>query len=242
MTRQITYLCHLLIGPHVQPVDAEVTLVILVVDHLDDADLPRFHEIVVEVELTSADRWISTFPGHESAFADLKAHSEQAGGIARSFIHTRAHGDPVELFLMAMAWGYRPKDYGPARTLAVLDQDGADLKIAAIVEATRTDGAAAGWHALLNTHKITGLNMSFGTKLLYFAGYTTDHRPRPLILDQRVRASLNRPDVAPGTVPPKPRRVQQDDYVRYLELAEAWAAETDWNQEPDVVEFALFTG
>ena len=143
---------------------------------------------------------------------------------------------------MAMAWGYRPKDYGPRRTRAILDQYGADEKIAAIVDATRNDGAAAGWHALLNTHRIAGLNMSFGTKLLYFAGYTTDHRPRPLILDERVRASLNRSDVAPGTLPPMGRRVQEDDYVRYLELAEAWAAEQDWNQVPDVVEFALFMG
>jgi hypothetical protein len=34
------------------------------------------------------------------------------------------------------------------------------------VNASRLRRRAAGWHALLNTHKITGLNMSFGTKLL----------------------------------------------------------------------------
>ncbi|MDA2895504.1 nucleoside triphosphate pyrophosphohydrolase [Mycolicibacterium sp. BiH015] len=183
------------------------------------------------------DRWTATFKGREHAHADLRAHSAEAGGIARNFIHARAGGDPVELFLIAMAWGYRPKDYGPARTQAVLQADGAEEKIAAIVQATREDGAAAGWHALLVKHKITGLNMAFGTKLLYFAGYATEHRPRPLILDARVRASLQ--NFAPGTVPAR-GLVRQADYLRYLDLAEQWASDPGWKQAPDVVEYGLF--
>lgn len=187
------------------------------------------------------ERWIGTFVGHENVHAVLAAHSQEAGGIARRFIHDRSDGDPVDLFLMAMAWGYQPKDYGPARTQRVLASEGAEEKIRAIVNATRFDGAEAGWHALLNTHKIDGLNMSFGTKLLYFAGYTTGHRPRPLVLDERVRASLNRPDVAPGTVPAR-GLVYRADYIRYLDLAETWASDPEWKQEPDVVEHALFAG
>jgi hypothetical protein len=34
-----------------------------------------------------------------------QAHSNEAGGIARHYIHAHADGDPVELFLMATAWG-----------------------------------------------------------------------------------------------------------------------------------------
>lgn len=182
------------------------------------------------------DRWIATFAGREAAHRALAEHSAEANGIARRFIHAQANGDPVDLFLMAMAWGYKPRDYGPHRTGKVLDADNAEAKLRAIVDATRAHGATAGWHALF-THKITGLNMSFGTKLLYFAGYTTSHRPRPLVLDERVRASLD--EIAPGTVPPT-GRVVQADYLRYLELAESWASEPYWKQEPDVVEYALF--
>lgn len=198
------------------------------------------HDVDAQRVKWVSERWIDTFAGHESTHAELVAHSEAAGGIARQFIHDRSAGDPVDLFLMAMAWGYRPKDYVPTRTRAVLDQDGAAQKIGAIVEATRSGGAAAGWHALLNTYKINGLNMSFGTKLLYFAGYTAGLRPRPLVLDERVRASLNRPDVAPGIVPPT-GLVRKANCVRYLELAEEWAADPAWRQEPDVVEYGLFS-
>ena len=182
-------------------------------------------------------RWKDVFKGHKAAYKALMDHSEEAGGITRSFIHGQAPGDPVDLFLMAMAWGYRPKDYGTTRTESILEQDGAARKIAAIVDATRHEGAAAGWSALLGTHRIKGLNMAFGTKLLYFAGYTTEHRPRPLVLDQRVRKALQ--TFAPGTVPAK-GTVWKPDYLRYLELAEEWAAEPTWAQQPDVVEYALF--
>ncbi len=169
-------------------------------------------------------RWKNAFAGHEAAYKALIEHSKEAGGIARSFVHAQASGDPVDLFLMAMAWGYRPKDYGTARTEQILQQDRAEEKIAAIVHATRHDG-------------IKGLNMAFGTKLLYFAGYFAEHRPRPLVLDQRVRNSLQ--TLAPGTVPRK-GKVWTADYLRYLNLAEDWAAEPTWAQEPDVVEYALF--
>ncbi|MFW3122964.1 hypothetical protein MMAG44476_34811 [Mycolicibacterium mageritense DSM 44476 = CIP 104973] len=183
------------------------------------------------------ERWVGVFAGHEEAHADLAAHVQQAGGIARSFLHAQSQRDPVDLFLMTMAWGYQPKDYGPQRTAAVLGREGAADSIAAIVELTRNKGAAAGWNALLNTHKITGFGMSFGTKLLYYAGYTTEQRPRPLVLDERVRAALA--VTAPGTVPAT-GLVRKADYLRYLELAEQWADDPLWQQEPDVVEYALF--
>ena len=184
----------------------------------------RYNRAAVEAQRVEwvPDRWLNAFSGHEEAHAALRAHSD---------------GGAVDLFLMAMAWGYRPKDYGPSRTKAILDEEFAEEKIEAIVEATRREGAAAGWSALLSTHKIRGLNMSFGTKLLYFAGYTTEHRPRPLILDERVRATLQK--VAPATVPAT-GLVLKADYLRYLDLAEQWASEPTWLQEPDVVEFALF--
>ncbi len=185
------------------------------------------------------ERWTAVFEGHEPAHRKLAAHSEAEAGIARKFIHKRADGDAIDLLLMAMAWGYDPNDYGPHRVQAILGTDGAENKIRSIVAITRAEGAGAGWHALLNTHKIDGLNMSFGTKLIYFAGYSTDHRPRPLVLDKRVGRALNEPDIAPGAVP-LTGLVRQADYLRYLERAEQWASDPTWQQTPEVVEYALW--
>ena len=39
---------------------------------------------------------------------------------------------------------------------------------------------------------------------------------------------------------PAKGKVLKADYLRYLDLAEEWAAETTWAQEPDAVEYALF--
>ena len=191
-------------------------------------------------EQWAPDRWLRAFRGREDAHEALRQHSEQSGGITRDFIHAYADGgDPVALFLMAMAWGFPAKGYGPARTEKILAEPGAEGKIEAIVSATRKDGAAAGWHALLVTHKIKGLEMAFGTKLLYFAGYTAGHELRPLILDRQVRRALQ--DLAPDTVPGERRTVHQADYVRYLQLAEELSSNPAWDQEPDGVEFALFS-
>ncbi|MFJ6099112.1 MULTISPECIES: hypothetical protein [Actinomycetes] len=181
--------------------------------------------------------WRTTFADHGEALTQLAHHAHTEGGIARAYIHHRADTDPIELFLISMVWGYGKVGYGPRRISDILNQVGAVDKLRAIVETTSNDGAAAGWNALLNTHRIGGLDMSFGTKLLYFAGYTTDHRPRPLILDNVVRTALQ--DAAPGTVPAS-GRVHRDDYIRYLQLAEDWAADPEWNVEPDVIEYALF--
>lgn len=82
--------------------------------------------------------------------------------------------------------------------------------------------------------------MSFGTKLLYFAGYTTAHRPRPLILDENVRWSLSLPQIAPGLVPQR-AVVREPHYLNYLERAEIWSSDPSWDQEPHVVEYGLFS-
>lgn len=180
------------------------------------------------------DAWRHTFLGYEKAFEDLIGHVEAIGGIKRDYVHERAGGDPVELFLLSMAWGYGTVGYGPSRVSRILRQPSAPSELAAIVRATREHGAEEGWKALLHTHRIKYFGMAFGTKLLYFAGYSTESRPRPLILDAFVRRALHK--LTDLDMPSK-GLVHLDDYRRYLNLAEQSAGE---DRGPDVLEYALF--
>lgn len=209
--------------------------------HRVPAPLLRYKRSDVAGQIVKLDvtRWRDVFIGREALHHDLVEHVRTTGGICRSFIHERSRGDAVGLFLLAMAWGYEDVGYGPYRTRQILTLPKSDQSIRRIVEVTQSSGVEAGWDVLFGECRLNGLNLSFGTKLLYFAGYKTDHRPRPLILDDRARWSLY--DLKRGTVPAPGRgTVTKGDYLRYCHLAEVWASDLCWKQEPDVVEYGLY--
>jgi len=157
------------------------------------------------------------------------------GGIRLSFVHSYADDDPIDLFYAAMAWGYATTNVRFPIQRALLQDPPVD-KIASIVDLTRRSGAEAGWHALHNRHKIGGLSYAFGTKILYFAAYHLDWRPRPLILDLNVLLALH--DAGTGILAGV--GVRRADYIAYLELAETRSADPSWDGSPEVAEFGLF--
>ena len=68
------------------------------------------------------------------------------------------------------------RDLGQEARLAAPSQQLTDLR----------DGQQFGVAAFRVDHRVRGLGQSFGSKLLYFAGYQRSPRPRPLILDRYV--------------------------------------------------------
>ena len=146
------------------------------------------------------------------------------GSIRREFVHSYSDRDAVELFYVTMAWGFGATNVRWPGQQAILN-DPPRSKIEGIVKAVRTDGAEAGWRALYGHHRITGLGYAFGTKLLYFAGYTSGcAEPRPLILDANVLSALH--DSGTGIL--ASGGVWCADYVAYLQLASQWAADPAW--------------
>jgi hypothetical protein len=82
--------------------------------------------------------------------------------IRRSFVFDYQDLDPVELFMVAMSWGFGSSVQRKGHR-ALLD-DPPRQQITAIINAVQTCGAATGWEALHNEAKVKGLGWGYGTK------------------------------------------------------------------------------
>jgi len=179
--------------------------------------------------------WLAGYPDVLEALE--KETHDHSGGIRRDFVHSYAGRDAVELFYVAMAWGFGITNVRWPGQQELLS-DPPRGKIEGIVQAVRANGAEPGWRALFGDHRIPGLGCAFGTKLLYFAGYTSGcPGPLPLILDTNVLSALH--DAGTGFL--AAGGVRRADYLGYLMLAEKWAADPSWPEgTADLAEYALF--
>jgi len=184
------------------------------------------------------ERWRHWLGAYPMVLAALEEETlSHAGDIRREFVHSYADHDPVELFYVAMAWGFGSTNVRwPAQQVILTVPPRRDIE--GIVKAVRSNGAEAGWRALFGDFRIHGLGYSFGTKLLYFAGYRSSCVGlRPLILDANVLSALH--DAGTGIL--ATGEVQCAEYMEYLRLTEQWAANPAWRDgTPEIVEYGLF--
>lgn len=169
----------------------------------------------------------------------------------------RTDGSWIPLLAATYAWGQGTSGYGPARLRKILDSNDPTeigLSLTDAVDALRSEGPAAGYRML--NRRVRHLGPAFFTKFLYAAGEGLAlDRPRPLILDQRVAASLraltttlNRRNDLPPELSTwvwtnngwSPHRY--DQYVIFAHrLSSHLHANVDgWPDRPDLVELALF--
>ena len=184
------------------------------------------------------DHWRARRLPHPQVLDELQQEYATHGAIRRSFVFTYHDRTPVELFIAVMAWGLGPDNRGPAKIGKILDLSDAAEAIEAVVKSVRQDGAVAGYSKYYSGHKLPQLDVAFITKLLYYAGYQEERRPRPLIYDNLVATAIVRLPDAP-LLPSIGERVRAKAYERYCCWAEKTAA--DCRTEPTVLEWALFS-
>lgn len=177
--------------------------------HSSYPPLPAFVRTYAQADVAAQKiPWSETKEPWPEAFRDQATHREQLaaevrehGGIRRAFVFNHADGDPVELFLLAMAWGFGPSTVHWPAQRGMLTTEISQLrpKLTEIIRRTRAGGAGEGWSAFRVDQHIHGLGPAFGSKLLYFAGYRHLVQNRPLVLDDNVRRALNDPETGLGT-------------------------------------------
>ena len=143
------------------------------------------------------DHWRARRLPHPQVLDELQQEYATHGTIRRSFVFTYHDRTPVELFIAVMAWGLGPDNRGPAKIGKILDLSDAAEAIEAVVKSVRQDGAVAGYSKYYSGHKLPQLDVAFITKLLYYAGYQEERRPRPLIYDNLVATAIVRLPDAP---------------------------------------------
>ncbi len=186
------------------------------------------------------DHWRARKLPNRQVLDELQQEYAAHGTIRRSFVFTYNDRTPVELFIAVMTWGLGPDNRGPAKVARILDLSDAAEAIKAVVNSVRQDGAVAGYSKYYSGHKLPQLDVAFITKLLYFAGYQGERRPRPLICDDLVATAIVRLPDAPLLPSIGGRaKVRAKAYERYCCWAEKTAA--DYGTEPTVLEWALFS-
>ncbi len=178
------------------------------------------------------------FPG--AVPAELFERVVRDNTITREMVFEHQDGDPLDLLVASMLWGFGPIAYGPYRTAQMLTQRDSNVSVSSVVDDIRTQASEspeAGFGSLFASRRprLRQLGIAMGTKLLYFAGARRGESRVPLVLDQVVFTACGRV----GIDAPDPRRyTSSESYSTYCTdmTARAQALGVD----SDVLEMSLF--
>lgn len=188
-------------------------------------------------------RWRSELEGYGFPGAlpdELFDRVRDVNTITRDTVFAYQDGDPVDLLVASMLWGFGPIAYGPYRTAQMLTPRDANQTVASIVDDIRAAARrspAEGFGSLFSSRRtrLRQLGIAMGTKLLYFSAARHGGSRIPLVLDQVVFAACERV----GIDAPDPRHYTSSaSYAAYCdEMAERAAS---LGIAPDELEMALF--
>jgi hypothetical protein len=189
-------------------------------------------------------RWQRPTYTHLMALCGIRL-ANLPNGLSRDDIFGVAQGanaDPVTAFLWPMAWGHNGNPMGASRTNRFVGRPNASANLAQIIgsaQAGNIQAAFVGLHGPLN---VPGLATSFGTKLIYFAGYDSkSDSTQPLILDSFVTSALAEViDPALARAAWNHQTRSWDEYWSYCELL--WTIRNKYlpDSRIDLVEYWLW--
>lgn len=209
---------------------------------IDLAEIVRIHAVERPIPC-DVSRWRSElerygFPGvvPEKLFERVADDSE----ITREMVFDFQEGDPADLLVASMIWGFGPIAYGPYRTAQMLTERDSSLPVTSIVDDIRTaarQSPEAGFGSLFSSRRprLRQLGIAMGTKLLYFSAGRRDQSRGPLVLDQVVFAACARV----GIDAPDPRRyTSSENYSTYC--TDMAARATSLGVDSETLEMSLF--
>lgn len=146
--------------------------------------------------------------------------------------------DFIRPFLMTMVWGFSDAGYGTFRTNRYLSSEENKILIKKGIDEMAERNLKSAFKTLL---KIPGLNISYLSKILYFAGKAAGIQDYPLIFDIRVSRALVKlvhPDLSDflDILPSK----KFADYEKFNSFIHALAKKHDL--EADALELFFFDG
>jgi len=138
-------------------------------------------------------RWHNTYHAHLQELSGNRL-ANLPSALSRGEIFSVAQGanaDPITAFLWTMAWGHNGTNYGATRVNKITADPNAAAKIAQIVALAQAGSIQAAFDGLHRQYRLTGLGTSFGSKLIYLAGFDPiPDSTQPLIFDSLVAKAL----------------------------------------------------
>lgn len=131
------------------------------------------------------DAWRRQFPEHAEFLDSLGIDRlDRAGAIERAPV-VDDEASAVQVFLLAMLWGYGPVGYGPFRTRRILDRPEATSELLAVARQAQHHGGLAAFKLVAQRRSdgapfLKWLGPAFGTKYIYFLT-ANDSAPAPVM-------------------------------------------------------------
>jgi hypothetical protein len=164
-------------------------------------------------------------------------------GVVRACKQMRLDDDVevIRAFVLVMAWGSGTTNNRSLRNTATALADAGHA--ATVLRESASQLRSVGeFHDVIDIHRgfhLPGVGEPFFTKWFAFAGRSPGRDWQPLILDSRVRATLNT-TLGVRLNQLAPRRNDPYRYVAYLEAIHEWSAQSQGPMTPERLEWILF--